>query len=350
MHLVHEGVGVHVKNQVIDFVIPWVDGNDSAWLSEKNKYLQELEKDTYGSFWIDAGDNRYRDWGNLHYWFRAVEKYAPWVNRIHLIVWRDVPDWLQTEHPKLHIVRHADYIPADCLPVFSSHPIELNMHRIPGLAEQFVYFNDDMFLAAPVKPTDFFVDGLPCDSVSERPNFAGGFFQCICLNNIAYINRHFSRMTVRKTHKRKWFTLRCPRDLIKNLMFIWLKRDCFFGFTSHHLPQPFLKSTFEEMWKLEPELLEETSKHRFRNARDVNQYIFRFHQFMTGKFYPYCISVRGRVYGSNDDCAHITKNILKQKYQRICVNDNEQVDFELVKGHLNAAFEKMLPEKCSFEK
>ena len=117
----------------------------------------------------DAGAERYRDMGILKYWFRAVESYAPWVNQIHFITWGHLPDWLNTQCPKLHIVNHKDYIPEDCLPVFSSHPIELNLHRIPDLAEHFIYFNDDVYLNNPTTPKTFFVRGLPRDTAVLGP-------------------------------------------------------------------------------------------------------------------------------------------------------------------------------------
>ena len=47
-------------------------------------------------------------------------------------------------------MRHEDYLPDEYRPAFSSHPIELNLHRIKGLSERFVYFNDDMYLLRPV--------------------------------------------------------------------------------------------------------------------------------------------------------------------------------------------------------
>ena len=50
------------------------------------------------------------------------------------------------------------------LPTFNANTIELNLHRIEGLAEQFVYFNDDMFITDHVKPEDFFRDGHPMDT------------------------------------------------------------------------------------------------------------------------------------------------------------------------------------------
>ena len=100
----------------IDFVIPWVDGNDPAWQEERRKYKPDTG--------ADASAARYRDMGILKYWFRAVEAYAPWVNRIHFITWGHLPEWMNTDHPKLHIVNHKDYIPAEYLPTFNANPIE----------------------------------------------------------------------------------------------------------------------------------------------------------------------------------------------------------------------------------
>ena len=54
--------------------------------------------------------------------------------------------WLNDNHPKLHIVNHRDYIPEECLPTFGPNPLMLNLHRIPGLSDRFVLFNDDTFV------------------------------------------------------------------------------------------------------------------------------------------------------------------------------------------------------------
>ena len=154
--------------QAIDFVIPWVDGSDPVL---REKMFRALPPGA------EAATNRYRDWELLNYWFRAVEQFAPWVNRIHLITSNQCPSWLNTNHPKLNLVFHEDYIPGAYLPCFSSHPIELNMHRIPGLAEHFVYFNDDMFLLRPVTPDLFFKKGLVCELVVRfAPLLTRGFF------------------------------------------------------------------------------------------------------------------------------------------------------------------------------
>ncbi len=124
----------------IDFVVTWVDNNDVEWRTTKNFYagLSSNIQEEQG------GDLRYRDWGGLlQYWFRGVEKFTPWVNKIHFVTYGHVPKWLNLNHPKLNIVKHKEFMKEEYLPTFNSCAIEINLHKIEGLAENFVYFNDD---------------------------------------------------------------------------------------------------------------------------------------------------------------------------------------------------------------
>ena len=114
----------------IDFVVLWVDGSDPVWQAEKAKYQGKTLDDS-------NAPNRFRDWGLMPYWFRAVEKFAPWVRKIHFVTCGHVPAFLNLAHPKLHHVKHEGFLPPEVLPTFSSHAIEMNLHRIPGLAEHF---------------------------------------------------------------------------------------------------------------------------------------------------------------------------------------------------------------------
>lgn len=342
-----------MTGQPIDFVIPWVDGSDPAWLEQKREYLQGEEArqaKAYGL--IDAKDSRYRDWDNLQYWFRGVEKFAPWVRTIHFVTWGHVPAWLNTENPKLHIVGHEDYIPAEYLPTFSSHPIELNFHRIEGLAEQFVYFNDDFFLTAPVEPEDFFRDGLPCDSAVEDPIQLPGsaFWNSIRLNDTMFASRHFSRNGVKKQHPDKWYPRCSPKDAIKNKVMSTVHKDHFFGLAIYHLPQPFLKSTLEAVWALEPELMEQTSSHRFRDRRDVSQYVFKYYQLLSGNFCPVDMRKMGRAFNDGWKPEDAARAIETGQYKMICINDSDGVEFETARDMVNGVFQKLLPEKSSFEK
>ena len=69
------------KPNKIDFVIPWVNGSDPVWLAEKAKYNYLAEN----SECENNSAERYRDWGLMKYWFRGVEKFTPWVNKIHFV-------------------------------------------------------------------------------------------------------------------------------------------------------------------------------------------------------------------------------------------------------------------------
>lgn len=334
------------QNQTIDFVITWVDGNDPAWQAEKARWQQPAEKG-------DCAPVRYRDWDTLHYWFRAVETYAPWVNRVHLITWGHVPTWLNLAHPKLNVVRHEDYIPKEYLPTFSSHPIELNIHRIPGLAEQFVYFCDDFYLGAPCKPEDFFRNGVPCDSLSETPLSAGAptVWNYVRMNDTAFLGRHFDRLENRKQHFGKWYSLRTPHALIRNLVSLPLRRREFVGLTVQHLPQAYLKSTFQTVWELEPALLDATCRRKFRDYRDVSHCIIKHYQLLTGAFYPYDTMSVGCSIGGDWDLTLVRDAVTSKKYKLLCINDNELMEdrFEEAKAVLHAAFQQVLPRPCSFE-
>ena len=161
----------------IDFVILWVDSNDPIWQNEFRSYLRQSQSTD------DIRNIRYRNWENLRYWFRGVEKFAPWVNKVHFITCGQIPDWLNIKAPKLHFVKHSDYIPEEYLPTFSTNSIQLNLHRIEGLSEHFVLFDDDVFLIDKVKPERFFRNGLPCDKAALNALSPEPFMHLVYNNN-----------------------------------------------------------------------------------------------------------------------------------------------------------------------
>ncbi len=93
----------------------------------------------------NIGDVRYVQHGELRYCLRSIDKFTPWVRRIFLMTDNQRPAWLK-DHPKVTIVDHKEIIPAYLLPIFSSIAIEMHIHKIPGLAEHFIYGNDDFFI------------------------------------------------------------------------------------------------------------------------------------------------------------------------------------------------------------
>jgi len=101
--------------------------------------------------------NRFRDNEELRYSLRSIWRFAPWVRHVYIVTNGQVPHWLNLDHPRLTLVTHSDIYPNQShLPTFSSPSIESHLHRIPGLAEHYIYFNDDVLLGNEVWPDDFF--------------------------------------------------------------------------------------------------------------------------------------------------------------------------------------------------
>lgn len=331
----------------IDFVVLWVDGNDPQWQADKARYQGKTLDDSNAA-------HRFRDWGLMPYWFRAVEKFCPWVRKVHFVTCGHVPAWLDLDCPKLNHVKHSDYIPAEYLPTFSANTIEMNIHRIPDLAEHFVFFNDDMFLTREMPREAFFREGLPCTYGGEVPVvFAGnpGIWQHLMVNDLRVINNHF-RKSEQVARYRKKYTDSCYRwqDNIRTLALEKLFPEAFLGFKNLHAPAAFLKSTFTTLWEREPELLHRTCSNRFRSNEDVNQWLALWWQVADGCFMPHMVdNVVSDVTEETADglCALISR----QKHDMVCVNDpSDRVDFEKLSAQLKAAFEAILPEKCGFEK
>lgn len=238
-----------MKTPKIDFVITWVDGSDPVWDMQRQETLRKQ-----GIFVDESLDNstaRYRDWDILKYWFRGVETFAPWVNQIHFITYGHLPKWLKEEHPKLHIVRHEDFIPAEFLPTFSSHPIEWNFHRIEWLTENFVYFNDDMFLIKKVSPEDFFRDERPVDMLALQPDVANADDQImpyVYLNNAMVLAKYFDKRENMKKQPGAYFHPGYPLMYFGyNLLEMAFPR--FTGFYTVHGPSPLKKESYRFFWK-----------------------------------------------------------------------------------------------------
>jgi hypothetical protein len=149
----------------IDFVYTWVDGEKNAAL--RAQYAAALAGDSNpaspATRGVDdmRGQNRFRDNREIVQSIASVRRFAPFVRRIFIVAADgQVPDWWNaTDYPEVEVVPHSRVFGEqheDMLPTFNSHAIEAMLPFVPGLAERFVYFNDDMFLGAPVKPTDFF--------------------------------------------------------------------------------------------------------------------------------------------------------------------------------------------------
>ncbi|WP_018214836.1 stealth family protein [Salinispora vitiensis] len=213
----------------IDVVYTWVNGADPDWLARKNRALAE-------NGWVSvnrqaANGSRYVSRDELRYSMRSLHYYAPWVRTVFLVTDEQVPEWLNVDNPKLRLVSHREIFgDTGRLPTFNSHAIESRLHRIPGLAEHFLYLNDDVFFGRPVTPQTFFTpggssrlflsvnrvdSGLPL--ADEPPVMSAG------KNNRAVIEREFGRFLTQKTkhtpHAARRSVLeeierRCPEEVL----------------------------------------------------------------------------------------------------------------------------------------
>lgn len=340
------------NNLNIDFVVTWLDSSDPKWQEDFKKYKGIISSG-------DQSKARYRDWDLFRYWFRAIEIYAPWVHKVYLITNGKFPDWINHNNPKLVLVSHSDYIPQEFLPTFNSRTIEIYMNRIKGLSEHFVYFNDDMFLNAPITPDYYYKEGLPCDKnaetvynvcsydPTEKFSIKIGLFMNICV-----VNGHFKRKETVKQSFKRWYGFHL--NVIDRIMSFIVASDPnhrFIGFRTRHVEQPYLKSVFDEAWKYEPDILTKSST-RFREDASLTPYFFRYWQFASNKFYPVKLNQWRKYILRKTDVNEIVRGLNNSSIKSICLNDESYCtdeDYEFVKPIVHAAFDAKFPSKSSFE-
>ena len=190
----------------IDAVIPWVNGTEPKRLSELQKYSLRKE---------DSSAKRYRDLGELRYALRSIHTYAPWIRKIFLVVSdknRQVPYWLDKNHPRITIVEHLDiWEDPSLLPTFDSNKIDCHFHRIPGLSDDFLYFNDDMMLTRPLslygdlwnstaKETIFYLESF---DFHTNLTLAKGWHRVLASTHNLFVQKYGERSMV-KGHKRQF--------------------------------------------------------------------------------------------------------------------------------------------------
>jgi Stealth protein CR2, conserved region 2/Stealth protein CR1, conserved region 1 len=147
----------------IDAVITWVNGADPLHKFKRESYLAPAS-----SVLHENGINPHR-WAcndELGYCLRSIGNNAPWIRRIWIVTDDQSPDLSGIGFDllsKIELVDHRVLFDgyAGALPTFNSLAIESMIWRIPGLSERFMYFNDDVFLTAPLQPDDVFRGAVP---------------------------------------------------------------------------------------------------------------------------------------------------------------------------------------------
>ena len=309
---------------MIDIVVPYVNPNDPQWVTLHNKYSN------------CKGDNskqRTRDLDIFKYFFRGVSENCPFVRKVHLIVQSQsqIPSWLNTRNDKLHIVYHNDYIPEEFLPTFNTFIIEGMLHRIPNLAENFVYCNDDFFFTNPCDETDFFQNDLPVDN-----NRLTKYLTCNPEHDRLYKGTPFCFFQhVLQSNQRieKAITGKCP---------------IYYNF---HVALPFKKSLIKEVWDKHGTLLSNALKDsKFRREHNFNAWLFRYIQLDKGLYVNSDIVKTDFSYKElgHNSMKDIMDDILDKKF--VCLNDMVSDQNEAtIKMQINMILNAKFPDKCEFE-
>lgn len=150
-----------MSEQPIDAVITWVDGKDPGHAQRLAQYLAQAG--LAASPPATAAATRFDDAGELEWCVASILRFAPWIGTIHIVADRQTPALIGRLQgtpfaERVRVVDHGEIFAGfeQCLPTFNSRAIITALWRIPQLAEQFIYFNDDFVLLRPVAPTDFF--------------------------------------------------------------------------------------------------------------------------------------------------------------------------------------------------
>ena len=233
----------------IDVVYMWVDGGDKEWAKKRNQTIANIT----GQIFEDSVDeSRFRDNGELKYSFRSIFMNAPWVRKIYLVTDAQLPSWLDPEHPKIQVVDHKElFSDSASLPTFNSHAIASRLHHIEGISEQYICFNDDVFLGAEVGPRSFFLS-----------NGVAKFF--------------LSQSTLPQLESYE-LTHEAARKNVVELL------EDNYGVTASrafwHTPVPQLKSLMQDLEASYPDEFANTSRSQIRSSQDFEVNSWMHHNF-----------------------------------------------------------------------
>ncbi|CAA9389976.1 MAG: hypothetical protein AVDCRST_MAG60-1437 [uncultured Nocardioides sp.] len=274
----------------IDLVYTWVDGDDPEWNAAR------AARDGADTRPEAAGPARFRSRDELRYSLRSVHLFAPWVRHIHLVTAGQRPSWL-ADHPCITLVDHRDILPADALPTFNSQAIETALHRIPGLAEHFVYLNDDVFLGRPTRPELFFAPGGAAAAfIGEAPiglaDDADKPFVHAALNNRSLLMEAFGVTTTQ---------------------------------VMAHSPHPHRVSVLSEIEARFPDAVSRTARAPFRSTSDVSlvSNLAQHYGLVTGHSFP-ASATHAFVDLTNARVERQLKQLRARDHDFFCVGDHHE--------------------------
>ncbi len=312
----------------IDLVYLWVDDKDEEWQGKRRFWANKL------GVAENSQNNdvvRFRDNGELKYSLRSVEMFAPWINKIFIVTDGQVPEWLDTNHPKIKVVDHKEIIPEEALPVFNSCAIETCIVNIPELSEYFLYANDDTFFSNPVEPDYFFDEELkPIVRLRKQKWSEEELSSNLYLRSTIYTSKIF-----------------CEHFKLQPL-----------SYEPAHCIDAYRKSYFEECRQIFKEEFKKSMHSKFRQEKTVQRYIVSLYMIqqkncklvLNPEVYTQNFSEHvENFYASAEAAKNLESEIVMKKPKLLCLNDSESAtteDFQIVQRFFNKYFN----QKAEWEK
>ncbi len=314
-------------NFPIDLVYLWVDGRDEKWVEKKVYWQKKLGIiDPYA-----VHPARWRDREELKHSLRSVEQHMPWVNKIYIVTDNQVPEWLNTNHPKIKIIDHKEILPADALPVFNSMAIETGIANIKGLSEHFIYANDDVFAAKPLTREFFFTkDGTP-----------------IVYNDIKLAKRY--QIFYKKSQEKgtMWAKLHDKEKKVLSDKSIGINIE----FADTHTFSSYKKSTYLKAMEFFGEEMKKTAHSKFRSGDDLNRGVVLNYAWKYDSVLLKSVTDVKEFGCKNAGILIMTnvKDLEKKDPCTFCLNDYQNIPDDINEQH-TLILRKMFPDKSSFEK
>ena len=284
----------------VDAVYTWVNGSDLAWLERKNAVLAALGMETEDAATSAA---RFRDRDELRYSLRSIDMYAPWIRNIYLVTDQQIPHWLDLSHPRIRVVDHTEIFGTrGALPTYNSHAIESQLHHIDGLAEHFLYFNDDVFVGRTLQPSMFFHGNgqakhfmSPTSVPMAPPSYDDEFNISAAKNNRALVEHSFGQ------------------TLVHSFL---------------HAPHPLRRSVLADIEENYQQAVATTAANRLRDHSDISvaSSLHHYYGFHTLRSVPGSISCGFVNVGLSEHQPRLSRLLTARPHDVFCLNDYHDGD------------------------
>jgi hypothetical protein len=310
----------------VDVVYTWVDGSDPAWIARKAAAWTQVRAGDRHDFAANAG--RYASHDELRYSLRSLEMYADWVRNVYIVTDDQVPTWLNLGHPKVRLVSHRELFgQAGTLPSFNSHAIESRLHHLSGLAEHFLYLNDDVLFGRPVAPELFF--------------HGNGVTKFFLSTRVVDLDGPSSRdLPVVSAAKNS-------RTLIESAF------EATITHRFQHVAHPLRRSLMDELEERFPAELARTAASPFRSPDDVSvaAFLAHYYGFMRGKAVPDTLEYRYCDISVPKARINLQRLLRGRDADVFCINevDSSTVDAGSQQRILDAFLDAYFPVRSQFE-